>query len=178
MGYAMRTDRYRYVEWLDAETGRVAAAELYDHATDPDENENVTGGPENAELLTRLSVQMWKALPKPKFPLAFTRAVAPALTWHPANGQALPPSKPAGEPVSVTFVNARPDPVELVWVGPDGGQKSYATLNRDQTFVIRTRPGIVWLVRDAKGQTLGHFVVEEKPGKAARAVVPKADDKP
>ena len=36
MGYAMRTDRYRYVEWRDHKTGLTEAVELYDHQTDPD----------------------------------------------------------------------------------------------------------------------------------------------
>ena len=39
MGYAMRTDRYRYVEWLDAVSGDVVFWELYDHQNDTAENE-------------------------------------------------------------------------------------------------------------------------------------------
>jgi arylsulfatase A-like enzyme len=67
MGYAMRTDRYRYVEWLDRKTGEVAAHELYDHETDPDENQNIAADPANAALIEELSRQMWTALPRPKF---------------------------------------------------------------------------------------------------------------
>ena len=37
MGVAMRTDRYRYVEWSD-KSGKIAAQELYDHQADPQEN--------------------------------------------------------------------------------------------------------------------------------------------
>jgi arylsulfatase A-like enzyme len=43
-GYAVRTERYRYVEWRKkARTGRgeVVARELYDHRTDPHESVNV-----------------------------------------------------------------------------------------------------------------------------------------
>ncbi|MHC4411890.1 MAG: sulfatase, partial [Planctomycetota bacterium] len=31
MGYSMRTERFRYTEWKDRETGKVLARELYDH---------------------------------------------------------------------------------------------------------------------------------------------------
>jgi arylsulfatase A-like enzyme len=39
-GRAIRTDRFRYVAWTDAD-GRQVAEELYDHQHDPHENENV-----------------------------------------------------------------------------------------------------------------------------------------
>lgn len=49
-------------------TGKVLARELYDYETDPDGNKNIAGGPENAELVTRLSRQLakgWRgALPR------------------------------------------------------------------------------------------------------------------
>ncbi|MCZ6675134.1 MAG: sulfatase [Verrucomicrobia bacterium] len=41
MGYAVRTDRYRYVEWKEWESGKVVASELYDHQTDPEEMINI-----------------------------------------------------------------------------------------------------------------------------------------
>ena len=40
-GLTMRTDRYRYVEWTDKKTGKIAAREIYDHQSDPQENENI-----------------------------------------------------------------------------------------------------------------------------------------
>ena len=43
MGYAIRTDRYRYVEWRKRDGTEVVARELYDHQTDPDEDRNVAG---------------------------------------------------------------------------------------------------------------------------------------
>jgi arylsulfatase A-like enzyme len=73
MGYAMRTDRYRYVEWLDAATGEITATELYDNRTDPDENTNIAMTPDHAPLLQTLHVQMWQTLPRPKFPLPIAR---------------------------------------------------------------------------------------------------------
>lgn len=53
LGRAMRTDRYRYVEWTN-KAGELAAAELYDHQIDPQENENIAARPEYKPLLERL----------------------------------------------------------------------------------------------------------------------------
>ncbi len=55
MGYTIRTDEYRYVEWFDWETGELAARELYDHRTDSQENENVVDRPEHASVVAELS---------------------------------------------------------------------------------------------------------------------------
>jgi len=66
MGYAMRTDRYRYIEWINLANGSIEAQELYDHLSDPDENENIANREENADSLKNLSTQMWAQLPIPK----------------------------------------------------------------------------------------------------------------
>jgi hypothetical protein len=58
MGYALRTDRYRLVEWRDRKTGAVDAYELYDHQTDPAEDVNVAGRPENKQLVEKLAKQL------------------------------------------------------------------------------------------------------------------------
>lgn len=178
MGYAMRTEGHRYVEWLDAVGGEVVARELYDHQTDPAENENIAQRPEHTQLLEQLSDQMWHTLAKPTFPLPTARQAAATpgggatpLLWHAANKN-LPPGRPAGEYHNVTFVNRRLDSVELLWVGADGSQRHYRTLQTNDTFSIRTRPGAVWLVRTQDGKELGHFVVEETPGKVARGIIP------
>jgi hypothetical protein len=54
MGYAVRTDRYRYVTWVNQENGGIAARELYDHQLDPGENVNLAGRPEYADTLATL----------------------------------------------------------------------------------------------------------------------------
>ena len=64
MGYAMKTDRYRLVEWRDRKTGEAKEYELYDHKTDPGENVNVAGRPEYKELVATLAKELkagWKA---------------------------------------------------------------------------------------------------------------------
>ena len=65
MGYAMRTDRYRYVEWQDRRTREIVATELYDHQTDSSEDTNIAGLADNKSLLAELSRQMWTTLPQP-----------------------------------------------------------------------------------------------------------------
>jgi len=46
MGYAVRTDGYRYVEWREWKSKHVVAVELYEHKHDSDEMRNVSGQPE------------------------------------------------------------------------------------------------------------------------------------
>ena len=58
MGYSLRTDRYRYTQWRDFQTGKVIAEELYDHQHDPDETENVAGRKENADTIAELAEQL------------------------------------------------------------------------------------------------------------------------
>jgi iduronate 2-sulfatase len=41
IGYSIRTDRYRYTEWRQFQSGQVLARELYDHQRDPHETANV-----------------------------------------------------------------------------------------------------------------------------------------
>ncbi len=56
MGYSVRTDRHRYVEWRHFDTGRVLERELYSYAGDDlQERVNVAADPAQAELLVRLA---------------------------------------------------------------------------------------------------------------------------
>ncbi|VGO18488.1 sulfatase [Pontiella sulfatireligans] len=67
MGYAMRTDRYRFIAWKDTKHPDAAPlfVELYDHKTDPTETKNVEGQyPELvAELLKELNAGWKGSLP-------------------------------------------------------------------------------------------------------------------
>lgn len=58
MGYSMRTDRYRFTQWLHRDDpSKVDAVELYDHHTDPQENVNIAGDVEHKTLVDQLTVQ-------------------------------------------------------------------------------------------------------------------------
>jgi len=63
MGYSMRTDRYRFTEWLVRGTD-FRAYELYDHQSDPDENINLAVATEHKPLVDELKRKLhsgWKA---------------------------------------------------------------------------------------------------------------------
>ncbi len=73
MGYAIRTDQYRFVEWYawDKELkkpGILLASELFDHETDPDENMNLANDSSYEQIKDALSLQLkqgWRyALPE------------------------------------------------------------------------------------------------------------------
>jgi iduronate 2-sulfatase len=58
MGYTMRTDRYRYVEWRDFKTDEVRAMELYDHEVDPAEINNIADVSSNITLVKELKQKL------------------------------------------------------------------------------------------------------------------------
>ena len=58
MGYSMRNDRFRYIEWRDFESGRVVARELYDHENDSLERVNVVGEGRYQTVLPGLKRQL------------------------------------------------------------------------------------------------------------------------
>ncbi len=60
MGYSIRMDRVRYTEWRDWKTGAVVARELYDHAHDTAEMQNVIDRPELAQHQAK-AVRLLKA---------------------------------------------------------------------------------------------------------------------
>ncbi|CAG0883846.1 unnamed protein product [Darwinula stevensoni] len=65
MGYSIRTERYRYTEWVafspknfTAHWDERFAVELYDHRSDPDENFNVAESKKHSRLLKKLSAAL------------------------------------------------------------------------------------------------------------------------
>lgn len=53
-GYSIRTESWRYTEWLEGRAGR----ELYDHNSDPEEVHNLVKAEQHAELIQKLSSQL------------------------------------------------------------------------------------------------------------------------
>jgi len=55
MGYSVRTDRFRYTEWVEWQTGDLKATELYDHEVDPWETANVSADKDYAGSLQEMA---------------------------------------------------------------------------------------------------------------------------
>ena len=65
MGYSIRTDKYRYVEWYlwnkeDQIRGEQIGRELFDHFTDPQENINLANEPKYKVIVELISQQLKK----------------------------------------------------------------------------------------------------------------------
>ncbi|MCU0785504.1 MAG: sulfatase [Verrucomicrobia bacterium] len=59
MGYSMRTERYRFTRWVEADDhAKVAAVELYDEQADPQENRNIVADPDKAKLVAQLTKEL------------------------------------------------------------------------------------------------------------------------
>ncbi|MFC7335943.1 sulfatase [Haloferula chungangensis] len=58
MGYSLRTDRWRYTEWIKSDTKQVVFKELYDHRESETPQKNLADEAEHAELVSKLSQQM------------------------------------------------------------------------------------------------------------------------
>ncbi len=89
---------------------------------------------------------------RPRFPHAMLQArdvsgtgrAVSALAWHPVDDKPLPPSRPVGEPQSITFSNSRNGTVELIWLGADGARRSYRIFTKARPLVfapVRARCG-------------------------------------
>jgi arylsulfatase A-like enzyme len=60
MGYTVRTEQFRYVEWYNWDTHELAAKELYDHRTDHEENSNIAADPAFTGQVSELAGQLRK----------------------------------------------------------------------------------------------------------------------
>ena len=63
IGYTVRTEDYRYIEWIHLKSGKTEGRELYNHRLDPDENINIAAFKENAAICKKYSEMLktkWK----------------------------------------------------------------------------------------------------------------------
>ena len=167
--YSVSHDHWRYIHYSNGD------GELYDTAADPHEWTNLLHDQPTAELRAR-AAQLRALAPSNPAPSAeVPLASLPALTWHPASQGDTPRSKLDGNPFDVTFINSREESVELLWMTPDGGTKSYGLIAPAKTKRQQTRPGAVWEIRYANKTRLGSFVIGDR---TAKAVIPDGEGTP
>lgn len=123
MGCAIRTETHRYIEWRDRKSGKVEERELYDHQSDPQENQNIATDPAQEALITGLSARIAKQ-------------------FKPANWKKEPPQ--------LTIVNNGRQPVEIFWLPEKGERKKSGTLAPGKQQTINTVMGHRFLIQGAK----------------------------
>jgi arylsulfatase A-like enzyme len=122
MGHTIRTDRYRYVEWCNLDTGELVAKELYDHRGDPQENVNIADRPENRQIVTRLHRQL--------------RETCPALEPGPrARGRK---SGDSQEAVKLHIRNQLEELATIYWIDRNGARRRICYLEPNEEHLIDT----------------------------------------
>ncbi len=122
MGHSIRTDRYRYVEWCNLDTGDLVATELYDHQNDPQENINIAGKPENDQLVVRLHKQLRKTCPSlPPGPKARGRK-----------------SGDSDKEIKLLIKNQLDETVTIYWIDQRGRRRKQCELKPNEEEVINT----------------------------------------
>ena len=152
MGYAMRTERFRYVEWQDRRTRKIVATELYDHSNDSLENNNVAGLTSNRPLLSELSRRMWNTLPPP-----------PEYT---------PPQK---QRPKVIFQNRRDVPLTLFWITPDGHEQRKGGIEPGAQLPQTTTLGHRFRIRGPDGFTKDVTINKQRQTLVVKSEPPKAN---
>ena len=135
MGYALRNDRWRYIAWIDRESGETVATELYDHQNDPGEMRNLS-----RDLKTRGVCDMLHRLLKDRLPDPLPRVDAV--------GKRSPPRP------RLTFVNESSLPATVYWLPKNGAPRKSGTIPPGRAHVIKTTIGHRFRVVSSDGVEL------------------------
>ncbi len=152
MGCAIRTETHRYIEWRDKLSGKVEERELYDHQTDPDENQNIATDPKQEDRITELSARIAKQ-------------------FKPANWLA----KNAVERPRLTIVNDGRQTLDIFWLPEKGERKKSGTLAPGERKIINTTLGHRFLIEGSKGF---HEIVKVSKDQETHIVRSKSADRP
>ncbi len=134
MGYALRTDRYRYIEWLNRQTCETVATELYDHQNNDYENDNLIDVAADPLVVSTLKKHLWSTIPRP---LAGD-LVKPIPVIDPEST----------ERTEMTWRNLRDHPVEIFLLQPKAERALKGTVQPDSILVIEAIRGQVYQAGD------------------------------
>jgi dipeptidyl-peptidase-4 len=76
------------------------------------------------------------------------------------------PSRSGGEAGQITFINQLTDPVNVIWIDPDGQRHPYKLLHPGEQWEQNSYVGHVWLITDPAGATVNVFEVASAAGTA------------
>ncbi|PQO35608.1 DUF229 domain-containing protein [Blastopirellula marina] len=142
MGRAIRTDRWRYVEWRTLADAELKHRELYDQENDPGENHNVVE--QHPEIAAKLKKSLDEVLvPRPI-------SLVPAI--HSAAG---------GKKMQVRWANEYEGPVRITWISPRGERRVQIDLKQGESRQIGSFVGHRFAVESEDGKY--HEVVEVTP---------------
>lgn len=153
MGHGVRTDRYRFVEWRDCQTGKVFAKELYDHQNDSQENENVADKPENKRLVYELSKQLRQTCP-----VLPPRATVPKVR-----------SLKSKIPTLLRIINRLDEPVNIYWLDYYGGRQDKGFLKPDKEVIQETFVGHFFVAVSRSGAN--RFLIDTKDYRERPAIL-------
>ena len=143
MGYALRTDKYRYVEWRDMETGEILEQELYDHSGDAPpslghpETENIAQSV-SPKVLKNLSIMLKSTHPPKKLNLQPKVRTSPSATGR--------------LPVEFTIQNDAEVPINVYPITSTGHRKSGFRISPGDSKTKSARIGSVFVVESIDGK--------------------------
>ncbi|GAB5402711.1 MAG: sulfatase [Aureliella sp.] len=136
MGYSIRTDAYRLIEWRDFSTGEVVASELYDHRVDPRELKNVFDSTSD-EIVQGLIAQL--LVTHPRVELQMT----PAVHSSPSRGR---------WKSDIEFVNQSNTEINVIPITPAGRRGKSKSVQPGAKLRISARIGGVYVVESVDGK--------------------------
>ncbi|WP_339748281.1 sulfatase-like hydrolase/transferase [uncultured Rubinisphaera sp.] len=158
--YSVSGKQWRLIHYTNGDE------ELYDIKVDPYEWKNLAGQSEYLAIRDELfstAPKNFAAKPDPSV------ASLPELPWNEIEDKSAPASIPDGAPFDVVFINKNSEPVRLFWMNRQGITQGYGIISPGKEKRQQTRPGAVWMIQSADGESLGYFIVDDR---SAKAVIP------
>ena len=136
MGYAMRTDTHRFVEWREFGTGVMTARELYDHRENHSETVNIIdNAPE--KLMQSLTARLLKTHPRRALQMV------PAVHSNPNRDR---------QPAPLVVANKTDTFIKIYAISPRGQRSRRPTVVKPGTMTkIKARIGGVFVVESQDG---------------------------
>jgi iduronate 2-sulfatase len=135
MGYAMRTDTHRFVEWREFATGEVTDRELYDHRRDPLESKNLVQVAAE-DLLEELTQKLLQSHPRRELNMT------PSVHSSPSSGR---------WKSDIEFHNKLKSSVSIYPISTSGKRGTAKKLASGERVKIEARLGGVYVVESDDG---------------------------